>query len=76
MLQFVLEKGFVLKRIHASINAKQETFLKSYNELNNNKRTQCSKNKDEIGVESYNLMSNSTFDKQIENIRKYKIFSL
>ena len=43
MLQFVLEKGFVLKRIHAIVNAKQETFLKSYNELNNTKRTQCSK---------------------------------
>ena len=46
--------------------------MKPYTDLNNEKRTQCSINKDKIGVESYKLMSNSIFGKQMENVRKYK----
>ena len=71
-LQFVLEKDVVLKKTHATIYAKQEAFMKSYIELNNSKRTKCSKNKYKIRAESYKLMSSSTFVKQIENVRKYK----
>ena len=46
--------------------------MKPYISLNNEKRTQCSINKDRIGVKLFNLMSNSNFGKQIENVRKYK----
>ena len=43
MLQFGLEQGLMLKEIYESIYAKKEAFMKSYIELNNSKRTQCSK---------------------------------
>ena len=46
--------------------------MKSYTELNNSKRTQYSIKKDKIGVELYKLMSNSTFGRQMENVKKYK----
>ena len=46
--------------------------MKPYIFLNNEKRTECSINKDKIGVELFKVMSNSNFGKQIENVRKYK----
>ena len=46
--------------------------MKSCTELNNSKRTQCSIKKDKIGVELYKLMSNSTFRRQMEIVKKYK----
>ena len=49
--------------------------MKSYNELSNSKRTQCSIKKDKIGVELYKLMSNSTFGRQMENVKKIQRYS-
>ena len=48
--------------------------MKSYISLNNEKRTECSINKDKIVVELF--MSNTNVGKQIENVRKYKILEL
>ena len=48
--------------------------MKSYISLNNEKRTECSINKDKIAVELF--MSNTNVGKQIENVRKYKILEL
>ena len=72
MLKYCLRKGFKLKKIHRVIYAKQSNFMKSYISLNNEKRTECSINKDKIGVELFKLISNGNFGKQIENVRKYK----
>ena len=72
MLKFCLEKGLKLKTIHYVIYAEQANFMKPYISWNNEKRTECSINKDKIGVELFKLMSNSNFGKQIENVRKYK----
>ena len=46
--------------------------MKPYIFLNNGKTTECLINKDKIGVELFKLASNSNFDKQIENVTKYK----
>ena len=54
------------------IYAKESDFMKRYIFLSNEKGTQCSINKDKIGVELFKLMSNSNFGKQIENVTKYK----
>ena len=48
--------------------------MKSYISLNNEKRTECSINKDKIAVELF--MSNTNVGKQIQNVRKYKILEL
>lgn len=72
MLKYCLEKGLKFKKIHYVIYAEQSDFMKPYISLNNEKRTECSINKDKIGVELFKLMSNSNFGKQIENVRKYK----
>ena len=72
MLKYYLRKRLKLKKIHQVIYAKQSNFMKSFISLNNEKRTDCSINKDKIGVESLKLMSNANFGKQIEDVRKYK----
>ena len=50
--------------------------MKSYISLNNEKRTECSINKDKIAVELFKRRSNANVGKQIENVRKYKILEL
>ena len=40
--------------------------------FNNEKRTECSKNKDKFGVDQCKLLNNSLFGKQIEENGKYK----
>ena len=72
MLKYYLRKGLKLKKVHQIIYAEQSNFMKSYISLTNEKRTECSINKDKIGVESFRLASNANFGKQIENVRKYK----
>lgn len=76
MLRFVFKKGLVLKRIHTGFYAKQEAFIKKYITSNNDKRTECSKNKDKIGAESYKLISNSGFGKLMENVKRYKVIRI
>ena len=72
MLKYCLEKGLKVKKIHHVIYAEQSDFMKSYIVFNNEKRTECSINKDKFGVDRCKLMNNANFRKQIENVRKYK----
>ena len=72
MLKYCLTKGLKLKKKHHVIYVNQSNFMEPYISLNNEKITECSKNKDEIDVEMFKLMNNSNFGKQIENVRKYK----
>ena len=46
--------------------------MKPYINFNNEKRTECSKNKDKFGVDQCKLYNNSLFGKQIEDNEKYK----
>ena len=72
MLKYSLEKGLKLKKIHYLIYAKQSDFMKPYIKFNNEKRTECSKNKHKFGVDQCKLLNNSLFGKQIEDNGKYK----
>ena len=72
MLKNCLEKGLKLKKIHNMIYAEQSDFMKPCISLNNEKRTECSINKDKVGVELFKLLSNSNFGKHIESVRKCK----
>ena len=72
MQQYCLRKVLKIKKIHSVISAKQSDFVKRYVSLNNEKKTECSINKDKINVESFKPMSNANFGKQIEKIWKYK----
>ena len=72
MLKYCLEKGLKLKKIHYVIYAKQSDFMKPYINFNNEKRTECSKNKDKFRVDQCKLLNNSLFGKQIEDDGKYK----
>ena len=40
--------------------------MKPYINFHNEKRTECSKNKDKFGVDQYKLLNNSLFGQQIE----------
>ena len=46
--------------------------MKPYINFNNEKRTECSKNKDKFGVDQCKLLNNSLFGQQIEDNEKYK----
>ena len=46
--------------------------MKPYISLNNGKMTECSINKDKIGVELFKIVINSNFGKQTVNVRKCK----
>ena len=72
MLKYCLKRGLKLKKIHHVIYAEHSDFIKSYVTFNNEKRTECSINKDKFGVHRCKLMNNANFGKQIENVRKYK----
>ena len=72
-LKYCLEKGLIVKKIHhVIIYAEQSDFMKPYITFNNEKRTECSIEKDKFGVDRCKLMSNANFGKQIENMKKYK----
>ena len=51
--------------MHYVIYTEQFDFMKPYIFLNNEKRNECSINKDKIGVQLFKCMSNSYFGRQI-----------
>ena len=52
--------------------AQQFYFIKPYITFDNEKKTECSINKDKFGVDQCKLTKNVNFRKQIENVRKYR----
>ena len=68
--KILLRKRIQIKK-NTLCNVQQSNFMKFwFISLNNENRTECSINKDKIGVELFKLMSNSNFGEQ--NVRKYK----
>ena len=72
MLKYCLEKGTIVKKVHHVTYAKQSDFMKPYINFNNEKRTECSKNKDKFVADQCKSRSNSKFGEQIENKKQCK----
>ena len=67
-LQYYLQKGLELKKIHKIIRFKQKAFLKDFIEKVTDLR---SKARNDFELRLFKLFANSTFGKFIENVRKY-----
>lgn len=66
-LQFYLNQGMKLKKVHRVLQFDQECWMEPYNRMNTGFQKQA-KNKFEKNF--YNLMNNSVFGKTMENVQK------
>ena len=71
-LQFYLNHGLILKKIHKVISYKQKFLLKDYSQHWTDVRTEAKKNKDKTNDSISKLFTNSIFGKTMQNTRKYK----
>jgi hypothetical protein len=69
-LKYFISKGLILKKIHWIITFNQKPWMKSYIDLNTEKRREASINKNKFEEDFYKLMSNSVYGKTMENVRK------
>ena len=67
-LQYYLQKGLILKKIHRAISFEQKAFLKKFIEKVTHLRSQA---KNDFEIRLFKLFANSTFGKFIENVRNY-----
>ena len=65
-LKQYLDLGLRIKKIHRGTSFEEETWLKSYNELNTNLRASA---KNDFEKDFFKLMNNSVFAKTVENIK-------
>jgi len=69
-LKYFISKGLILKKIHWMIEFKQKPWMKSYIDLNTEKRREASIKMNKFEEDYFKLMNNAVFGKTMENIRK------
>ena len=67
-LQFYLEQGMELKKVHRVLQFKQSDFMSSYIGFNTEMRKKA---KNTFEKDLFKLMNNSVFGKTMENVRGY-----
>ena len=73
ILQYYLQKGLLVSKIHNVITFKQKKFLKPYIDFNSSHRTRA---KNSFQKDFYKLKNNSLFGKTMEDVRKHTQYKL
>lgn len=73
LLQFYLQQGMVLRKIHGGIKFTQSSFLKPYISFNSRMRQEATNN---FEKDYYKLKNNSLYGKMVENVRRRMNFRL
>ena len=73
MVQQILKRGLILKKIHRGIKYSESKFLSEYIDSNTKSRTAAKSN---FEKDFFKLMNNSVFGKTMENIRKRCTFKI
>jgi len=68
-LDFYLEQGMILKKIHRKLKYKKSDWLKPFIDFNVKKRMEYPKNT--FGNFFFKLLNNAFYGKTLENVRKY-----
>lgn len=73
LLQYFLNKGMKLTKIHNVVRFTQKRFLKPYVDFNSRQRAQA---QNSFEKDFYKLKNNSLFGKTMEDVRKHSIYKL
>ena len=69
-LQLYVSLGMRIKKIHRIIQFEQSPWMKSYIDVNIEKRKEAVRNGDKVGKDLFKLLNNAVFGKTMENLRK------